>query len=76
MVVPLIANFLEQRGDTLVFIEDERGRGVWSFGLSQIERLETSADAGSTHPLQGSGTGGIRPRPRCAVRAAAATRPT
>ena len=47
MVVPLIANFLEQRGDTLVFIEDERGRGVWSFGLAQIERLETSAgDAG------------------------------
>jgi len=43
MVVPLIANFLEQRGDTLMFIEDERGRGVWSFGLSQIERLETSA---------------------------------
>ena len=43
MVSPLIANFLEQRGDTLVFIENERGRGVWSFGLAQIDRLETTA---------------------------------
>lgn len=43
LVAPLIANFLEQRGDTLVFIEDGRGRGVWSFALGQIERLETTA---------------------------------
>jgi hypothetical protein len=43
LVAPLIANFLEQRGDTLVFIEEDRGRGVWSFALSQIERLETTA---------------------------------
>ena len=42
MVAPLIANFLEQRGDTLVFIEEDRGRGVWSFHLAQIERLETT----------------------------------
>ena len=42
LVAPLIANFLEQRGDTLVFIEDGRGRGVWSFALAQIERLETT----------------------------------
>jgi hypothetical protein len=43
LVAPLIANFLEQRGDTLVFIEDDRGRGLWSISLSQIERLETTA---------------------------------
>lgn len=42
LVAPLVANFLEQRGDTLVFIDDGRGRGIWTFGLSQIERLETS----------------------------------
>lgn len=42
LVAPLVANFLEQRGDTLVFIEDGRGRGVWSFDLAQIDRLETT----------------------------------
>jgi hypothetical protein len=46
LVAPLIANFLEQRGDTLVFIEDGTGRGVWTFALSQIERLETTAGEG------------------------------
>lgn len=40
LVSPLIANFLEQRGDTLVFIEDGTGRGVWSFSLAQIDKLE------------------------------------
>jgi hypothetical protein len=43
LVAPLVANFLEQRGDTLVFIENERGRGVWSLGIQQIDRLETTA---------------------------------
>ena len=43
LVAPLVANFLEQRGDTLVFIEDGRGRGLWSFGIGQIERLEITA---------------------------------
>lgn len=47
LVAPLIANFLEQRGDTLVFIEDGRGRGVWTFSIGQIERLEmTAGEAG------------------------------
>jgi hypothetical protein len=46
LVAPLVANFLEQRGDTLVFIEDDMGRGVWSFALSQVERLETTAGEG------------------------------
>jgi len=43
LVAPLIANFLEQRGDTLVFIEDGRGRGVWSLSVSQIDKLELTA---------------------------------
>ena len=53
MVAPLVANFLEQRGDTLVFIEDGRGRGLWSFAISQIQRLETTAgEAGrNTRPI-------------------------
>lgn len=42
MTSPLVANFLEQRGDSLVFIEEERGRGVWTFSVAQIERLETT----------------------------------
>ena len=42
LVAPLIANFLEKRGDTLVFIEDGTGRGVWSFDVDQIDRLESS----------------------------------
>ena len=43
LVTPLIANFLEQRGDSLVFIEEGRGRGLWSFAISQIQRLEMTA---------------------------------
>lgn len=47
LVAPLVANFLEQRGDSLVFIEDGRGRGLWSFAISQIQRLEiTAGEAG------------------------------
>jgi hypothetical protein len=42
LVAPLVANFLEQRADTLVFIEDGGG-GRLVFALSQIERLETTA---------------------------------
>ncbi len=42
LVTPLVANFLEQRQDSLVFIEEGTGRGVWTFSLAQIEKLETS----------------------------------
>jgi hypothetical protein len=62
LVAPLVANFLEQRGDTLVFIEDGRGRGVWSFCLSQIERLETTGGqaAYNKRPIgRGAAIGGI-----------------
>ena len=46
LVAPLVANCLEQRGDTLVFIEEGTGRGLWSFAIRQIERLETTAGEG------------------------------
>jgi hypothetical protein len=61
LVSPLIANFLEQRGDTLVFIEDSDGRGVWSFAIATIERLETTAgEAGRSqrHITKGAMIGG------------------
>jgi hypothetical protein len=53
LVAPLVANFLEQRGDTLVFIDEGRGRGVWSFDIGQIQRLEmTAGEAGrNTRPI-------------------------
>jgi hypothetical protein len=43
LVTPLVAHFLEMRGDTAVFIEDQAGRGVWSLTLDQITKLERSA---------------------------------
>lgn len=64
LVAPLIANFLEQRADTLVFIEDGTGRGVWALPLSQIQRLErTAGEAGqnrkplATGVVVGAGVG-------------------
>lgn len=42
LVAPLVANFLEQRGDTLVLIEESSGRGVWSLPLAQVLKLETT----------------------------------
>lgn len=42
LVAPLVANYLEVRGDTLVLFEESTGRGVWSFGLDQVESLETT----------------------------------
>lgn len=60
LVAPLIANFLEQRGDTLVFIDEGQGRGVWSFDIGQIQKLEmTAGDVGrNTRPIaKGAGIG-------------------
>lgn len=42
LVAPLVANYLEVRGDTLVLFEESSGRGVWTFPFSQVQRLETS----------------------------------
>lgn len=42
MVAPLVANYLELRGDTLVVFEEGSARGIWSFALDDIGRLETT----------------------------------
>jgi hypothetical protein len=47
LVTPLVANFLEQRGDTLVFIEEGTGPGVWTFALAQIDKLEVTGGQGT-----------------------------
>jgi hypothetical protein len=43
LVTPLIAHYLEMRGDTAVFIEDASGRGIWSIPVPDISQLERSA---------------------------------
>lgn len=54
---------MELRSDTLIVFE-ESARGIWSFALDQVERLETTAgERGSHRPyvlkgaLYGSGAG-------------------
>ena len=42
LVFPLLANYLEMKGDTAVFIEAAAGRGIWTFTLDQITRIEQS----------------------------------
>lgn len=42
LVSPLLANFLEMKGDTAVFIEAAAGRGIWTFPVDQITKLEVS----------------------------------
>lgn len=42
LVAPLLANFLEMKGDTAVFIEAAAGRGIWTFPVDQITKLEVS----------------------------------
>lgn len=43
LLTPLVANFFEMRGDTAVFIENAQGRGIWTFHLDQITKVERSA---------------------------------
>jgi hypothetical protein len=43
LVAPLLANYMQVRGDTAMFIEDVSGRGIWSFALSDITSLERTA---------------------------------
>lgn len=42
LVSPLLANYLEMKGDTAVFIESSAGRGIWTFTLAQITKIEQS----------------------------------
>lgn len=51
LVAPIIGSYLEQRGDTAVFIEEGGGRGLWSLTLTQITKLEqSSGDRRSNRP--------------------------
>ncbi len=52
LVAPLVASYLQQRGDTAVFIEAAGGRGIWSIALSDITKLERSdGERTSNRPL-------------------------
>lgn len=42
LVTPLLASYLEMKGDTAVFIEAAAGRGIWTFTLDQITKIEQS----------------------------------
>ncbi|MGQ0765236.1 MAG: hypothetical protein ACT4OZ_06180 [Gemmatimonadota bacterium] len=42
LVAPIVGSYLEQRGDTAVFIEEGGGRGLWSLTLTQITKIEQS----------------------------------
>ncbi len=42
LVAPLVANFMQMRADTAVFIEEGSGRGIWSIATSDIVRIEVS----------------------------------
>jgi hypothetical protein len=62
LVAPLVATFLQQRGDTAVFIEDGAGRGIWTISVSQIIRLERSnGEQRSNKPkvIRGAIIGGV-----------------
>lgn len=49
LVAPLVANFLELRGDTLILFEEGAGRGIWSVALGQVRRLEATAGDRTLH---------------------------
>ncbi len=42
LVGPLIANYLEMRGDTVVLVEDRAGQGLWSIPYHEIQTLHLS----------------------------------
>jgi hypothetical protein len=42
LVAPLVANYLENKADTLLFFEEKAGRGIWSLTLDQITMLEVT----------------------------------
>lgn len=61
LVSPLIANYLEMRGDTVVLVEDRAGRGLWSIPYSDIRSLHLSIGQKKNHApymLRGAAIGG------------------
>ncbi|MGQ0540066.1 MAG: hypothetical protein ACT4R6_14060, partial [Gemmatimonadaceae bacterium] len=49
LVGPLVANYLETRGDTLVLVEDRAGRGLWTIPYDQVRRVELSIGQKKNH---------------------------
>jgi hypothetical protein len=49
LVAPLIANYLEMRGDTVVLVDDRAGRGLWSIPYSDIRSLHLSIGQKKNH---------------------------
>lgn len=49
LVTPLIANYLEMRGDTVVLVEDRAGQGLWSIPYDDIRKLELSIGQKKNH---------------------------
>ena len=49
LVGPLVANFLEMRGDTVVLVEDRAGQGLWSIPYAEVQTLHLSAGMKTNH---------------------------
>jgi hypothetical protein len=49
LVTPLIANYLEMRGDTVVLVDDRAGRGLWSIPYNDIRSLHLSIGQKKNH---------------------------
>jgi hypothetical protein len=49
LVAPLIANYLEMRGDTVVLVDDRAGRGLWSIPYNDIRSLHLSIGQKNNH---------------------------
>lgn len=49
LVTPLIANYLEMRGDTVVLVDDRAGRGLWSIPYNDIHSLHLSIGLKKNH---------------------------
>ncbi len=61
LVGPLMANYLEMRGDTVVLVEDRAGQGLWSIPYSEIRTLHLSVGQKRNHGpyiLKGAALGG------------------
>lgn len=61
-VAPLVANFMSQRGDTAMFIEEGSGRGIWSIQIGDIRKIEQSAGeqrSNRPHMVRGAAVGGV-----------------
>jgi hypothetical protein len=60
LVGPLIANYLEMRGDTVVLVEDRAGQGLWSIPYSELRSLHLSTGQkrnNARYIVRGAGVG-------------------